>query len=61
MIIIDCASSVKIFYYIDVIPGYQNDIRTDMITEKYNDWYNGLIGDTSYSTVVNNGLIDFFT
>ena len=61
MIIIDCASSVKIFYYIDVIPGYQNDIRTDMITEKYNDWYNGLINDPSYSTVVNNGLIDFFT
>ena len=61
MIIIDCASSVKIFYYIDVIPGYQNDIRTDMITEKYNDCYNGLINDPSYSTVVNNGLIDFFT
>lgn len=61
MTIIKCASSVKIFYYLDVIPGYQNEIRTEMVSERYEDWYNTLINDPSYSTVVNNGLIDFFT
>ena len=61
MYIIDCVDSVKLYYFCDSMPAYQDTIRMEMISENYTTWYNATISDASYSTVVNHGLIDFFT
>ena len=61
MIVIDCVDSVKLYYYCDCMPAYMSQIRNEQISETYNAWYTGVISDSSYSTIVNHGLIDFFT
>ena len=61
MYIIDCVSSVKLFYFCDNLPKYQSQIRDTLTAENYNAWYTGVISDTSYSTIVHHGLIDFFS
>ena len=61
MLIIDCVASVNLYYYCDSVPLWMDTIRADMTSENYNAWYTGTVSDTSYSTVVNHGLIDFFT
>lgn len=61
MLIIDCVASVNLYYYCDSVPLWMDTIRTDMTSENYNTWYTGTVSDTSYSTVVNHGLIDFFS
>ena len=61
MKIIRCASSVKLYYFVDNVPAWQNSLRNTMTNEKYEAWYNENVADGSYSTVINHGLIDFFT
>ncbi len=61
MIIIKCVNSVKLFYFCDSVPAWKSSLRSSMTTEKYDTWYNGMVGDESYYTVINHGLIDFFT
>ena len=61
MYIIDCVDSVKLYYFCDSMPAYLDSIRMNLISENYTTWYNATISDSSYSTVVNHGLIDFFT
>ena len=61
MLIVDCVSSVCLYYFCDCEPSWENTVRLDLVSDKYTTWYNGTISDTSYSTVVNHGLIDFFS
>lgn len=61
MYIIDCVDSVKLYYFCDSMAAYQDLIRTNLTGENFTTWYNATISDSSYSTVVNHGLIDFFT
>ena len=60
MYIIDCVDSVKLYYFCDSMPAYLESIRVSMIADNFNAWYNASVSDTSYSTIVNDGLIDFF-
>lgn len=61
MYVLKCVNSVKLFYFCDNVQAWVNNLRNTMKTENYNAWYNGTIGDESYYTVINHGLIDFFT
>ncbi len=61
MIIIDCVASVNIYYFCDSVPAWQSSIRSSSLNDSYNTWYEATVGDTSYSTVINHGLIDFFS
>ena len=47
--------------FCDSVPAWKSSLRSSMTTEKYDTWYNGMVGDESYYTVINHGLIDFFT
>lgn len=61
MYIIDCVDSVKLYYFCDSMASYQDLIRMNLLSENFTAWYNATISDSSYSTIVNHGLIDFFT
>jgi hypothetical protein len=61
MIIIRCASSVKLYYYCDSVQAWKNRIRNTMTNENYDAWYKESAANESYSTIINHGLIDFFT
>ena len=61
MIIIDCVASVNIYYYCDGMPAWMDSIRAQEVADRYQAWYKGVVSDESYSTIVNDGLIDFFT
>ena len=61
MTIIDCGTSVKLYYYCDAVPAWMNTLRSQMTSENYTSWSNGIISDPAYSTIVNHGLIDFFS
>lgn len=61
MIIIDCGTSVKLYYFCDAVPAWMDTLRTSMVSDNYSTWYSGVVGDTSYATIVNHGLIDFFS
>lgn len=61
MIIIDSDSSVKLYYFCDSTAAWMDSLRTEMVNENYSNWYTGVVSDASYSTVVNHGLIDFFS
>lgn len=61
MIVIRCASSVKLYYFCDNVPAWKNRIRNTMTNENYDAWYKASASDESYSTVINHGLIDFFS
>ena len=61
MYIIDCVASVSIYYYCDVVPAWMDTLRNNLVSENFTAWYSGTISDETYSTVVNHGLIDFFS
>jgi len=61
MYIIDCVDSVQLYYFCDCDVAWKDSIRDDMTNTNYENWYNSTINDDSYSTIVNHGLIDFFS
>lgn len=61
MVIIDCVSSVNLYYFCGCDTNWKENVRTDLIADEYTKWYNELTSDSSYSTIVNHGLIDFFS
>ncbi|MBO4494795.1 MAG: peptidylprolyl isomerase [Clostridiales bacterium] len=61
MYIIDCVASVQLYYFCGCEEAWRDSIRMDITSDNYQNWYNGAVTDNTYSTIVNHGLIDFFS
>ena len=61
MYIIDCVDSVQLYYFVGCEEAWKSNLRNDLAAENYKTWYDAAVSDTTYSTIVNHGLIDFFS
>ncbi len=61
MYIIDCVDSVKLYYFCDCMEAWKTDIYSALDDDNYTTWYNQTTTNDTYSTIVNHGLIKFFS
>lgn len=60
-LIVDYDAYVMVYYFVDVVPGWMDSVRSDAASNAYSSWETTLVSNEAYKVIVNKGWIDFST